>query len=495
MIHMSAGLGRIAREFGAGTVITVNDYWPLCARVQLIRPDGVRCEENQGLGCFLCVKEKDYTRIPVARQMLPVLEPFVALFPASRSLPGMANLAQYASEFRDMSERHEFVVGGYAACDLVIGPSRFLRQKLIDTGKFDAHRVLYSDYGTLTDNVRAIHKRPDDKGRVRFGYVGSLVWYKGVDVLVRAMGRLVGVSAVLHVWGDFKPDQDPHHAELQRLARDSGAQVEFHGRFDNNDIASVYEQLDVLVVPSVWFENSPITIHESYLFETPLVVSDIGGMAELVRDGVDGLHFKVGDDADLARVLSRFVDEKDLLARLSKNWPRIKTMAEDAAEMEVRYRQLACIVREKKARVVLDKIGIATASREGPVEQQGAEMLLLRSGGAAVEYDASALGAGRFVVRVDVFALGAEARLPLGGRVMFDGVQVGSIARFSSGGRDGIRSFHFDCELAAPPRRLRIETRCQAGGTEHFLRIARVVVREADSRSLDSARTRAGAPA
>jgi glycosyltransferase involved in cell wall biosynthesis len=485
MLHMSAGLGHVARECGVPTIITVNDYWPLCARVQLIRPDGVRCPENQGLGCFVCVKDKDYSRIPLARQMLPVAEPFIAMFGATGGVPGMAHLAQYANEFRDMAERHEFVVGGYAACDLVIGPSRFLRQKLLDTGRFDAHRVLYSDYGTLTDNVRAISKKPDARGRVRFGYVGSLVWYKGVDVLVKAMGRLVGQSAVLHVYGDFKPGADAHHAELERLARESGADVVFHGRFDNRDIAKVYEEIDVLVVPSVWFENSPITIHESYLFKTPLVVSNIGGMAELVRDGVDGLHFEVGDDADLARVLGRFVEEKDLLARLSRDWPRIKTMSEDAAEMEVRYKSLACIVRERKARVLLDKVGIATLAREGPVEQQGADMLLLRPG-AAIEFDAGVVGAGRVAVRVDVFALGAEAQLALGGRVLFDAEQVGAIETFTSGGHDGVRSFQFECELAAAPRRLRIDTRGAPGAPERFLRVARVVVREAPARPLDS---------
>jgi glycosyltransferase involved in cell wall biosynthesis len=194
-----------------------------------------------------------------------------------------------------------------------------------------------------TDHVQALAKRPDPQGRLRFGFVGSLLWFKGVDVLVRAMGRLAGTRAVLHVHGAFKPEQDPHHAELRDLAR--GGDVVFHGPFDNHRLPEVYAELDVLVVPSIWFENSPLTIHEAFLLRTPVVVSGIGGMAELVRDGRDGLHFRVGDDADLARVLRRFVDEPELLARLSADFPRVKSIEEDAREMEFRYRGLACVQR------------------------------------------------------------------------------------------------------------------------------------------------------
>lgn len=472
LIHFSAGLPHVAREFGVPTIMTVNDYWAVCARVQLIRPDGVRCEENQGLGCLLCVKDKSYKQIPAAKQMLPVLEPFVAMFHAAAGVPGMAQLAQYAGEMRDIGERYDFVVGGYAACDRTIAPSRFLRQKLLDTGRFAPHDVLYSDYGTLTDNVRTIEKRAEPQGRIRFGYVGSLLWFKGVDVLVRAMNRLAGDKAVLHVYGDFKPASEPHHAELARLAGASSGAVVFHGRFDNSKIAAVYEQIDVLVVPSVWFENSPITIHESLLFRTPLVVSNIGGMAELVRDGVDGLHFKVGDDVDLARVLQRFVDEGDLLERLSRDFPRIKTMAEDAREMEARYRSLACVVREKPVRTLLDEPGIGACHREGPVEQQGAEMLLLRPG-AAIEFDASLLEPGALVVRIDMHALRVESTVPLGGRVLVDGVVIGHIEPAATPESDQTRSYEFALSLDAQARRLRIES------TDLFLRLARVVVREA----------------
>jgi len=133
--------------------------------------------------------------------------------------------------------------------------------------------------------------------------------------------------------------------------------------------------------------------------ETPVVASGIGGMKELVCDGVDGLHFVPGDDADLAAKMRRFLDEPDLLARLASDPPPVKTIEEDAAATEYRYRALCCVVRERPAqsegRILVECSGAETAAREGPVERQGADMLLLRPGGAAVEYEITGSSAPR----------------------------------------------------------------------------------------------------
>ncbi|HVS11455.1 MAG TPA: glycosyltransferase family 4 protein [Planctomycetota bacterium] len=355
LLHFSAGLPRVARELAIPSVITCNDYWALCARVQLVRPNGVRCEENQGMGCLWCVEEKHLRAIPLAKRILPATHPmvlaarFLAVHPKvpSKKLERFFErelaarrvlLGRWGQRYEDVRDRQEVVLAGYAAADLLIAPSRFLRRKLLDTGRFDPQRVIHCAYGTRTDRARALAKRPDPEGRLRIGYVGSLVWYKGVDVLVRAMARLAGRKAELHVHGDFRPREDAYHAELERLAR--GSAIHFHGRFDNSRLAEIHSCVDVLAVPSVWFENSPIAIHEAFLFGTPVVASGIGGMAELVRDGVDGLHFRAGDPEDLARALERFLAEPDLAARLARNLPRVKPMDEHARELEGLYRGL-----------------------------------------------------------------------------------------------------------------------------------------------------------
>ncbi len=474
LIHTSIDWVALARDRGLATVITCHDYWALCPRVQLIRPDGERCSENMGAGCLLCVKEEHLDWVPALHRLSEVGGgPLEGL---ARDLAGAGGGAaasaplriRQAQEYLDLMQREKDVPAAYAECDLRISPSRFLRKKYLESGAFDPHTFLFSDNGMRTDHVRALEKSPSP-GHVRFGFVGSLVWYKGGRVLLEAFARLSDAPCSLRIYGAFDPGSDPHHAELAALA---GENVTFMGRFDNDRLSEVYAEIDVLVVPSLWYENSPITIHEAWLTHTPVVTGDIGGMAEFVRDGIDGLHFVAGDAEDLSRVLRRFCDEPDLLERLSRDFPRVKTIEENAAEMEFRYRALCCISRPSGGRH-LDLPGHQTARRQGPVEPQGAELLLLRPGGASVEYDLAVLGAGPARVSIEILALGNEPTVEHAGRVLLGGDEIGTIPPFRAGGRDELRPFEFRAQL--PPRaRLRVEANLGEDAGYTTLRIARV---------------------
>ncbi len=473
LIHTSIGLVQVAKDQGLPTVITCHDYWALCPRVQLIRPDGVRCPENMGSGCYLCVKEEKLPLVPLAQRVGRAGEgPLAGLADDLAAGACGDGVQRRAQEYLDLQARERDVPAAYAACDLRISPSRYLRSCYLETGLFDPHTFLYSDNGMRTDHVHALEKTPSD-GCVRFGFVGSLVWYKGGQVLLEAMERLTDLPVVLRLHGDFRPEEDPHHAQLQAIAPDN---VEFCGRFDNARLSEVYAEIDVLVVPSVWVENSPITIHEAWLTHTPVVASDIGGMAEYVRDGVDGLHFGVGDPDDLARVLRRCVEEPGLIEELSREFSPIKTIAQNAAETEFRYRALCSIERERGG-ARLDLAGHETVRREGPVELQGADLLLLRPGGAAVEYDLESMPAGPTSLTIEILALGAEPATEQGGRVLVAGVEVGRIPLFHAEGADELRPFEFEFDLPARAR-VRIETRIDDTDSEATLRVASIRARE-----------------
>ena len=93
--------------------------------------------------------------------------------------------------------------------------------------------------------------------------------------------------------------------DLEKAIDEAGASLTFAGRYDAQDAAGADERVGWVVVPSIWWENSPVVIQEAKRAGTPLIVSDIGGMAEKVRDGVDGLQFKRGSPVDLARAMAR----------------------------------------------------------------------------------------------------------------------------------------------------------------------------------------------
>jgi glycosyltransferase involved in cell wall biosynthesis len=94
---------------------------------------------------------------------------------------------------------------------------------------------------------------------------------------------------------------------------------------------------DLLVVPSVWYENSPLVIVEGIATRTPMLVSDLGGMAELVEPGITGYHFKVGDVADLALRLTELISDRGRLDALYREAGPIKSVARDAEQIEEIY--------------------------------------------------------------------------------------------------------------------------------------------------------------
>ncbi len=337
LLHLSVEWIAVAKERGLPTVYTANDYWTVCARVQLQQPDGALCEQNQGHGCFPCIKDKPVTWIPHARRLFPLVDGLVSGLDKLAGKGG--RLARFTQSWIGLRERQPYVLTQFGSVDLTLAPSQFLRGVLLRSGGFDPERILHSDYGMGAPDEEIEVAERANSDPIRFGFIGSLVEYKGIAVLLRAMNMLTAESCTLGVFGDFQPSTDPYHGEMERLA--TGGQVTFHGRFDNEKLREVYEGIDVLVVPSTWYENSPLVIHEAFLHKTPVITSDIGGMAELVTDGTNGLHFRASDDRSLAEAMARFVREPELLGQLSKAFPRYKTPAEDAAEIEQHYRRLS----------------------------------------------------------------------------------------------------------------------------------------------------------
>jgi len=141
--------------------------------------------------------------------------------------------------------------------------------------------------------------------RNRFAYFGQMTPFKGVHVLIDAVSRVPD-----DIWGDdstlmiFGGNLERQPAEYQdrvaKLIEDAGRRVRFYGSYQNQDMPRLMRSVDWVVMPSVWWENSPIVIQEALHHGRPIICSDIGGMAEKVRDRLDGYHFRSGSAQDLA---------------------------------------------------------------------------------------------------------------------------------------------------------------------------------------------------
>lgn len=134
-----------------------------------------------------------------------------------------------------------------------------------------------------------------------------------------------------------------------------------HGPYRREELPRLIAEADWVVVPSVWWENAPLVIQEAFQHRRPVIVSGIGGMAEAVRDGVDGLHVRPDDPEALAEALARAADDVALW-QLALAAIRPPVSVDEAAEAHLAlYRSLGVPI----PRAALPVAGDAVATRRG----------------------------------------------------------------------------------------------------------------------------------
>lgn len=285
-------------------VLTLHDYWFLCPQHTLQRSDGA-----------LCVTVPDDPTV-CARCRLWSDDPYARL--ARRSGATARSLMQHLPPGVDgslMALRRQRTQAALKLVERVIAPSQFMRRQFEHL--VEPERLIFSRIGIDRGSLQpsAEHNR---EGFVKFGYVGQVAQHKGVHILVEAFQRLQAThqNSELHIWGGL--ETQPEYVRKLRAITDDDTRVHFHGRFENRHLSSILRSLDFVVAPSLWYENCPLSILESFAAHVPVICSNHGGMVELVNDGEDGLRFQPGDIADLARVMQQVVDDKTLLIKLQQ---------------------------------------------------------------------------------------------------------------------------------------------------------------------------------
>jgi glycosyltransferase involved in cell wall biosynthesis len=307
----------IALAQGRPRIVTLHDYWFFCANSQLLRPDGQVCMGPRwGWNCVDCLTVRQDLR------RLRTLRPLVALPLAYRNL---------------------YLRRVMGTVPLLLAPSEFLRQQYIAQG-FPAKRIQQIELGLdrqrlgvsanenspgLAKSSRTLERGPE----LSFGFLGALAPHKGVHVLVEAF-NLLPAHASLTIYGGGAAFPE-YVAQLRGAA--ANPKIHFAGPLPHTRIGEALARLDCLVVPSVWYENSPMVIQEAYGAGIPVVASRLGALAEKVRDGETGRLFTAGDSSDLARVLRDLIAEPQQLDIWRANIRPAPTMQQHAQEMLEAY--------------------------------------------------------------------------------------------------------------------------------------------------------------
>lgn len=284
-----------AARVGLPVVTHVPDHAYLCARVNMLRADGELCFDAEGGSACTrtCGIDSGRERVEWGRAALE-------------------SAGAVICPCRSTTEIHR--ANGFA------------------TDRW--HHVPWGvDYGLFPARVA----RPNGE-RLVIGFAGTLLRHKGPHVLVEAIVSRPELAVELRLWGESF-HENAYERQLRERAGDD-ARISFHGRYEHEGFADLLSGLDLLAVPSLWHENLPTTGLNAIAAGVPLVVSDVGGLVELIDDYRCGFTFPVGDADALSDLLAELTADRSCLDSVRDTMIDPPSLEEEAWRVERIYEEL-----------------------------------------------------------------------------------------------------------------------------------------------------------
>lgn len=287
--HLSTRLVLIAKELNYPVVYTIHDFWLFCVKGQMINELGEICSGPSIENCTKC-------------------SPYVC---------SEKDVEEVTSHMHDVANK----------VDIFISPSHTLKDFFVSQG-IEAKKIEYLKYGFNTEKITYVKKIFTKDSKLNFGFMGRVIPTKGIKVLIDSFKELPDIK--LSIYGSIG-------AQKRFLALEN---ISFKGSYDNNTINDVLNDIDVLVVPSIWYENAPLVIQEAFLAGIPVISSNIGGMSELVQDGINGYTFEVGNSESLQQTIECITADPSVLNSLSSSRKSVVNISDDVKEIVNVYKRL-----------------------------------------------------------------------------------------------------------------------------------------------------------
>lgn len=222
----------------------------------------------------------------------------------------------------DFFLREQYIKSFFKNVDIFISPSNFLKKRYVDWGIEESHIKVIENGQRIEPEMPSREVRNGD-GRNVFGFFGQINPFKGIDVILQALADLPQKQRrkiVLEIHGanlDYQSKE--FRKKINQLIKPLAEEgvVRWIGPYQPHEMRERMSNVDWVIVPSVWWENSPMVIQEAMLYRRPLLVSNIGGMAEKVTHDINGLHIPVGNTHAWSTALLKCAEDPQLWERLS----------------------------------------------------------------------------------------------------------------------------------------------------------------------------------
>jgi glycosyltransferase involved in cell wall biosynthesis len=223
-------------------------------------------------------------------------------------------------------------------CDKLLCPSEFVYDKYLEWG-LDQRNLTLFPVGIELSAFNGFQRAESDA--LRFGYIGALSQDKGVHILIRSFRELNFPDIRLNIWGTGSTS---FYKQLLKLSH-SDERIRFCGSLSNDEITKAFENMDVLIAPSLWPETYGLVIREAYATQTPVIASKIGAYEAAVDHGINGFLVEPGNIEQIAYYMKIIFNDRTLLQSMQSHIPAVRSIGNDALELDTLFREL---IKSKK---------------------------------------------------------------------------------------------------------------------------------------------------
>lgn len=333
---LSASGLQVVRDAGIPLVLSLTDFWFLCPRINLLHGEGHNCSGQttaaQCLDCTLLLN-RTYRR---AKKIVPaaILSPMLGML---SQYPSVTRVRGFRGLMGDMAGRKAFLKRALSLPDHRVTASEFVRGIFLDNGV--SSEITVQPYGHDLGWLEGYSGKAESDV-IRLGYVGQILDSKGVHLILQAFALLpesLLAKFTLTIYGNL--DHTPAYGRQIKEMAAQFPNVRFGGVYPHSESARIFSGIDLLVVPSLWYDF-PLVIFEAFATQTPVIATNLGGMAESVNHERSGLLFERGDAGDLARQFERIAGDRGFLERLAGGVPPVKEIGDELDEFERIYQRL-----------------------------------------------------------------------------------------------------------------------------------------------------------
>lgn len=309
LMHLTLSFVEVVKRADIPFYFTTTDFWLLCPTFQLLKYNQHVCSKPDPLSCFKCL---------LALYMKGIASPPKSILLCFR-FPRVAALLNSTTRScqRILKERIKRNHRIFEMMDGVFWSNEFL-QNIFNDNKYTTtyHNIIKFPVPQKANNLFEL-PLAQESSVLRVAFIGTLNPSKGPQVAIKAVTKLnPSIPVQLNIWGAAMSAR--FEEELRRSAN-MDSRIVFCGTFPQEQFFEVLNDIDVLVIPSLWYENTPLTALSALAARRILIASDLGGLSSLVDNGRNGYLFPPGDSLALSRILAKLAKDKSELSVFAEN--------------------------------------------------------------------------------------------------------------------------------------------------------------------------------